>query len=287
MANLVPEPVRPVARLFWSHFNKLKAVIRQPVHSMPSHGLPSELIISLTSYPPRFGTLHLTLRCLLSQSVRPDRVILWVAHADMDLIPPSVTRLCGRGLEIRPCDDLRSYKKLVPALEAFPEAYIVTADDDLYYPSDWLKLLVAAADQDRPVIVGRRAVRVVRDNAGQLAPFNSWDRDVTDGQARQPSPDLMCETGAGALFPPRCLHPIATDYGKFSELAPDGDDLWFYWCARMAGTLVKKAGNSLIIVPWQGTEESSLWSSNEWGGNDEKVAALVAAFGSFDQVGTS
>jgi hypothetical protein len=97
----------------------------------------------------------------------------------------------------------------------------------------------------------------------------------------------MCETGAGALFPPKCLHPIAIDHDKFSALAPDGDDLWFYWCARMAGTFVKKAGNSLIIVPWPGTKEASLWEANESGGNDEKVAALVAAFGNFDHARTS
>lgn len=283
LANLVPESVRPIARLIWSHLNWLKAIIRRPARSIPSHSLPSELIVSLTSYPPRFSTLHLTLRCLLSQRMKPNRVILWVAHDDMKMLPPSVTRLRGRGLEIHACEDLRSYKKLVPALEAFPEAFIVTADDDLYYPSDWLEILVNEIDHDRSVIVGRRTVRLVRGNADQLAPFNSWERDVDDERARRPSADLMCETGAGALFPPKCLHPIATDRNQFCALAPDGDDLWFYWCARMAGTLVKKAGNSLIIVPWPGTETSSLWASNEWGGNDDKVAALVSAFGDFDQ----
>ena len=283
LANFVPQPVRPLARLFWSHFNWVKAIVRQPVQSVPSHGLPNELIVSLTSFPARFGTLHLTLRCLLSQSMKPNRVILWIAHDDVELLPSAVTRLQGQGLEIRTCDDLRSYKKLVPALKAFPNAFIVTADDDLYYPSDWLRVLVDEVQHDRSVIIGRRTVRLVREDSGRLAPFNSWEGDVTDEPARHASADLMCETGAGALFPPKSLHPIATDQTQFTELAPDGDDLWFYWCARLAGTLTKKAGKSLIVVPWRGTQKASLWASNEPGGNDEKIEALTARFGLVDQ----
>jgi len=103
-----------------------------------AHNLGSELIVSLTSHPPRFPTLHLTLGCLLDQSFRADRVILWIAHDDMALLPAAVRKLERRGLEIRACDDIRSYKKLVPALEAFPHAFIVTADDDLELAPDWL-----------------------------------------------------------------------------------------------------------------------------------------------------
>jgi hypothetical protein len=42
----------------------------------------------LTSYPARFETLHLALSCLLDQSVKADRTILWVAHKDEDHLPP-------------------------------------------------------------------------------------------------------------------------------------------------------------------------------------------------------
>src|SRR5688500_19351966 len=75
------------------------------------HNLSGELAVSLTSFPPRFDSLHLTLACLLDQSIRPDRVILWIAHQDMERLPVAVTSLEDRGLEIRECDDLRSYKK--------------------------------------------------------------------------------------------------------------------------------------------------------------------------------
>src|SRR5579864_6248399 len=96
------------------------------------HGLPGTLVVSLTSYPPRFPTVALTLRCLLTQSIKPDHVILWIAHADEARLPPEVLALRALGLEIRSTEDLRSFKKIVPALRDFPDAFIVTADDDVY-----------------------------------------------------------------------------------------------------------------------------------------------------------
>ena len=62
------------------------------------HSLPGELIVSLTSYPARFGTLHLTLGCLLDQSIKADRTILWIAHDDLDQLPAAVRELEQHGL---------------------------------------------------------------------------------------------------------------------------------------------------------------------------------------------
>jgi hypothetical protein len=243
------------------------------------HSLPGELIVSLTSYPPRFPTLHLTLRSLLLQSVSPDRLILWLAHADLPQLPEAVASLTQFGLEIRSCDDLRSYKKLVPTLIAFPDAFIATADDDLYYPPDWLGILVDGSAVAEPVIVARRAVRLKHSTEGHLASFKLWQHDVDDDLAREPSSDLMPETCAGALFPPHSLNEVVCNRELFDRLAPNGDDLWFYWCARMAGTQVKKVGDSLVVTGWSGSRASALWNENEAGGNDRMICALEEEFG--------
>src|SRR5690554_4678603 len=69
------------------------------------HGLPERVVVTLTSYPARYATLALTLKSLLTQSVRPDNVILWIAHDDAHSLPSSVTALRNDGLQIRYCDD--------------------------------------------------------------------------------------------------------------------------------------------------------------------------------------
>jgi hypothetical protein len=144
------------------------------------HQLPAELVVSLTSFPARFPTLHLTIGCLLDQTVRPDRIVLWIANEDMGAVPKAVTNLERRGLEIRACDDLRSYKKLVPALESFPDAYIVTADDDLEFARDWLETLVDGVSAQERSIVCHRAHRSSWRADGRLADYLDWEFDVQD-----------------------------------------------------------------------------------------------------------
>jgi len=241
------------------------------------HGLAGELIVSLTSYPARFDTLHLTLACLLDQTVKADRTSLWIARRDIAALPSSVREMERRGLEIRACDDLRSFKKLVPALQAFPEAFIATDDDDLYYSRNWLETLVNGTEDG--VIACHRAHRIKRTTAGNMAPYLEWDFDVQDAAARRPSTDILATSGAGALYPPRSLGSQAIDNAKFQQLCPDGDDLWFYWCARMAGTLYKKVGGKMHLAMWPGSQRPSVWESNEGGGNDRMIAALEAEFG--------
>ena len=60
-------------------------------------------------------------------------MILWLADSEFpdrekDL-PQNLMRLCKEGLQIKWTKDVKSYKKLIPAIKEFPEAIIVTADD--------------------------------------------------------------------------------------------------------------------------------------------------------------
>lgn len=241
------------------------------------HKLSGELIVSLTSYPARFGTLHLTLGCLLDQSVKADRTILWIAHDDLNRVPDAVRELERHGLEIRGCEDLRSYKKLIPALEAFPSAYIATADDDVYYAPAWLEQLVHGTGQG--IIACHRAHRLRRSAGGALENYLEWDFAVADRQSGKRSADILPTGIGGILYPPHSLDSRVTNREMFQRLCPDGDDLWFYWCARMAGTLYRKVGGKFRMISWPGTQDDSLWLSNSAGGNDRMIRALEKEFG--------
>jgi hypothetical protein len=48
----------------------------------------------------------------------------------------------------------------------------------------------------------------------------------------------------------------------------------------MAGTLVKKVGDSLVVTGWSGSPATGLWNANARGGNDGMIRALEAEFGS-------
>lgn len=283
LKRLLPIAVRKSVRKLLDR-PRQAAAMRRVMSPLPqehsAHPLTSELIVSLTSYPARYGTLHLTLRSLLLQSIRPDRLILWLAKDDISKLPRGVLDLQAAGLDIRATRDLKSFKKLVPALELFPDATIVTADDDLYYSPDWLQDLVSERHQDgQAEILCHRAHRLRLASNGTIRPYREREDDVSDAAARSPSHDLLFTTGAGVLFPPNSLDTIVTDQDRFLRICPHGDDLWFTWCAGLAGTPVRKIGGKFDIISWPGTDDDSLWEQNERGGNDRMIDALQEEFG--------
>lgn len=244
------------------------------------HRLQSPVVVTLTSYPPRYPTLALTLKSLLDQTVIADRIVLWIAYGDYAQLPEEVHALTGHGLEIRQCDDLRSFNKLVPALREFPDAVLVTADDDLYYPPDWLAVLLSAHDPDSPAIVAVRAHLALVDQEGLLRPYNSWimaTHEVDD----VPPFGLLFPTGCGGvLYPPRIFPDLVLDETVFMTLCPQADDLWFFWVAEHAGIHHRRVAAEFPMISWKSSQEIGLMATNVHGdGNDRQIRALEQNLG--------
>jgi hypothetical protein len=244
------------------------------------HGLPGELVVSLTSYPARFPTLAKTLKCVLDQTVAPDRTILWLGHGDRGKLPADVLDLQPQGLEIRDCDDLRSFTKIIPALDAFPDAFILTVDDDVAYDPRLIETLVQGFDAAAPSIVARRVHLAHVQNDGRLTPYRSWALNVADTVDRG-SCDILFLTGVGGvLYPPRSLDPMVLDRERFGRLCPHGDDIWLFWMARRAGTVVRRVGDVRPVVNWTGSQEVALMNENLLRDrNDVQIRAMEAELG--------
>ena len=222
------------------------------------NNLDAPLIVSLTSHKLRFEKLELTLKSLLSQTIQPDKVILWLADHDYQLLPKNIKNLAKIYIffDINICEDIRSYKKLIPSLKRYPESYIVTADDDIFYPRNWLEELIADRESVQHIIAHR--VHGVKIEQGKIAPYEQWEMSV----GSKPNTILFPTTGAGVLFPPNCFHQEVTNHEKFLSLCPTADDIWFFWMARLKGTEIKHSGFNLNLVSWRGTDSGGLAEQN-------------------------
>ena len=63
-------------------------------------------------------------------------------------------------LEVRYCKDIRSYKKLIPALRSYPDDAIITIDDDAIYHIDLIEKLVNSYIKDPQFIYFNRGRRI-------------------------------------------------------------------------------------------------------------------------------
>jgi len=232
------------------------------------------LIVSLTSYPERMKTIHFTLHTLLNQSIKPDKLILWLAKEQFSRrekdIPRRVRRLKRYGLSIEWCSDIRSYKKLIPTLKEYPDDIIVTADDDIYYPNNWLELLYEPYLKNKNIIHCHRAHKIIFDENKKIIQYKGWEKQTTSRDISF----LTFFTGAGGiLYPPLSLHTDVIKKDLFMKLTPDADDIWFWAMAVLNKTKIKVIENNISkIAVVNETQDSGLWLSvNASGENDVKL----------------
>ncbi|MEP1767005.1 MAG: glycosyltransferase family 2 protein [Sulfitobacter sp.] len=241
------------------------------------HGLDTPLVVSLTSYRPRFVNLALTLRCLLRQSMQADKIILWVSAEDAPHLPPQIKELEVAGLTIGICENMRSFTKILPTLRDHPDATIVTADDDVYYADNWLNDLVDGYRITDAKVVCWRAHKMRFAPDGTLLPYTKWHTNI-DGPLQSP---LLFPTGvSGVLYRPDALDPRVADYNLARSLCPQADDIWLYWMQRMAGTTPCLLSGHTRVIEWELEPTESLRRDNlHKGGNDAQIANMIKRFG--------
>lgn len=187
-----------------------------------------KLIVSLTSYGRRVSKiLPYTIISLLRQTYKPDMIVLWLDSDNWndDNLPKKLVKLKQYGLTIKYCKDLKSYKKLIPALEMFPNDIIVTCDDDIFYKKDMLERLMKEYEKDPTRIYTHRAHRLKFSEKVELLPYNDWENQIS-GVAG----NLVFPTGvAGCLYKRSLLYKDICREDLFMKLAPKADDVWFFF----------------------------------------------------------
>lgn len=239
------------------------------------------VIVSLTSYPKRIGTVHRTIETLLTQDFKPDMVVLWLGedkfpNKEAD-IPAALLRLRDFGLTIGWTKDIRSYTKLVPALKAYPDDIIVTADDDMFYRPEWLGRLYRSYEGDQSVIHCHLVRKILFEN-GLLCPYLKWAYGTGIGESK--FHNLVMGVG-GVLYPPHVLHPDVLDVVKFQRMAPLADDLWFWAMAVLNETkicLIREALGAPIGDCAADNTEALMSKNIDCGKNDVQVRAIVAEY---------
>jgi hypothetical protein len=217
------------------------------------------VIVSFTSIPTRLPTLHLVVRSLLTQTYRPERILLWL-HQDLaSQIPPKLAQLVGERFEIRYVDKTTSYRKLVHSLAEYPEKVIVTCDDDIMYQPSWLESLWEdhlAFPQD----VIAHECREIRYHNGVLAHYKEWNNQSQPGVC---SRWIMPIGYGGVLYPPKALHQDVQNESLFMQLAPRADDLWFKAMSHLQGTTSRRSRRPVAKpIPIAGSQKVSLKKTN-------------------------
>lgn len=237
---------------------------------------PSGPIVSLTSYGKRLDTVYLTIESIGRGTHRPSRLILWLDETNALLNPPdTLRRLIARGLEILPTQNYKSHKKYLPYVlgcERF-EKPMVTADDDVIYPTDWLCSLVAAYNENRNVINCFRARTIEISDEG-LAPFTNWQFCTTNVASFR----NFSEGVGGVIFPPHYLLVLKQEGLGFMTTCPCHDDVWLNVIALRNGFRVRQIAPQSATFPLiPDTQNEGLWATNIGPDGDRQIRETYSA----------
>jgi hypothetical protein len=256
-----------------------KKEIQKQINEFKEAGITKEkrhpkLIVSLTSFPQRMHDIHFALYSLLNQTLKPDELVLWLADTEFpnkeDDLPLSVLSLKNNGLTIKWCKNTYSYKKLIPALKEFPNDVIVTADDDVYYPSNWLELLYNAHLKEPQYIHCHIAARPTFDKNKNISNYTEWIPCVNN---IEPSFCNFLTGAGGVLYPLKALYKDVLDEELFLKLSPTNDDIWFWAMAVLNNKKINLINNivklrCINIERELGTYDELVLSHNNVEGGD-------------------
>ena len=243
-----------------------------------------EPVISITSFPARIATVNQTIESIINQNYPYKCITLWLADSqfpnkEKDL-PESLIKLKdAKSLCIGWCEDTKSYKKLIPSLKKYPNDAIITIDDDLIYPVDWLERLVCAYMNDKSSIHTMRAHGIKIDSLLHIQPYANW---MSNMDCAEKSYFNFFTGVGGVLYPPKTLSDNVLNEKQMLKLCPNADDIWFWANAILNRTkinLVTPNIGPLNYVPGSQDGDIPLWKVNvTMGLNDLHMSNLLKKY---------
>lgn len=248
-----------------------------------------EVVVSMTSFPAAIPYAVKAVGYILRGSVLPDKIVLYLTFSQFGDggIPQELQQMAADNpiFEIRNYDrDIRSYRKLIPALRDFPDAVIVTVDDDVAYHKNMLRDLLRLHEQMPDAVLAHRA-KLMKPGL----PYRKWSKyrwySFLGKKIHRDYRSIQTGVG-GVLYPPHSLKEEMLDVEMFTKLAPTTDDIWF-WAAAVAN------GTYVVPVPFGrnkprglGKPRSlSLKTGNFKTGIDRNAAALKAIVENYPAIG--
>ena len=284
--KIMPKSLLVKYRLFKSVLMRVEKRKKELIENMRSLSKENNehplYIVTLTSYGKRLEkTTPYAIASILNQTVLPDRIVLWVGYDTT--LPQIIVRFRDKGVDVMFCEDMKSYKKLVPALQKYPKDILITADDDILYPINWFEKLKKEHKKHPDHICFHRAHKIKFGKKNYILPYNKWDKCVKSKLFKNENSiykyNLFPTGCSGVLYPPNSLYSQTASKELFMKLCPTGDDIWFWAMALLQGTKYSMVENGYRVVEEIDVTDPGLLNTvNAGGGNDMQIRAVMEHF---------
>lgn len=206
-----------------------------------------ELVVSFTTYPSRFFCLPKILESMFKQTRKADRIVLYLTNEEVpegvSALPDSVQALLLQNkFEVRFVEkNLKPHNKYFYAFRDFPEALVVTIDDDLVYPPYLLECLYNSYIKHSDCVIAARTHTISYDFIrGGVLPYRYW---IYEDSTHVDTPShLLFATGVGGvLYPVHLFGNDFLDMNLIEKISMNNDDIYL--------KMVELVKNIPVVLP--------------------------------------
>ncbi|HBR1047229.1 TPA: glycosyltransferase family 2 protein [Klebsiella pneumoniae] len=221
----------------------------------------NNVVVSLTTHGKRIKTVYLTIESILDGCILPKKIYLWL---DDDVIyknlPKSLLNIKDCRFEVKLSNNYGPHTKYFPyiLMQDFTNL-LVTADDDILYPAEWLSMLVSANLAEPDKICCYRAHKICFRDEFQMSNYNEWDKCLTV----EPSFCNFATGVSGVIYPKEFQLELYNEGTGFIQKCLKADDVWLHFIAVKYDFKIKQIQKEPIHFPIiNNTQDVALFNSN-------------------------
>lgn len=254
----------------------------------------ADLIVSMTTYPARALYAATVWKSVLSQKTdTPFKCVMVLIEPEWEgqSLPFELQEL----VDLKQIDILwhkkkiRSHAKLMPVIKKYPEATIITIDDDMIKPEGWLQNLIE--DHRRwPEDIISDSFTYYLDSDMRWRRMLNLSQKVARGKNDVPSLVFqfarIC-SGHGTVFPAHAFKDQRFfDEDEAMRLAPTCDETWMWLFLMLSGRNFRQCSQiydeSAYTLPNTQQMSTTLWRANK-NIYDQMYARLFNAYPEFKE----
>lgn len=247
----------------------------------------NRIVVSLTTYPARIKRITRVLDSIMGQTYKPDKVVLYLSEeqfADRKL-PADLSAYREHGLEIHWCQgNMKSHKKYLYAFREYPDDYIITVDDDVYYEPHMVEELVQYIPKFPECTLARKTHLITADKNGSVSEYGKWWTECAH-YIGVPRMDLFAVGCGGILYPPHILIDEVFHTDNIKKHCMYADDVWLKVMELISGVPVVQVPTRFLDVCDKEYAADGLYQQyNKNGGNDRQLRQLLEIYGHFNGI---
>ncbi|MCC5915641.1 MAG: hypothetical protein JJU46_14795 [Balneolaceae bacterium] len=240
-----------------------------------------KLVVSLTTYPARIEKIWIVVETLLDQTVKPDKILLWLYIGEFkskECLPTKLQALEERGLEIRFCEEnLYPHKKYFYTMKEYPGAKVITVDDDVIYPAVLIEDLLNYNQMFSESIVCTVSREILMEN-GAIKKYRDWKYTL---ESTEPDFKHQMIGAGGVMYPPGVLDEELFNVENIKRFSLKTDDLWLKVMSLRKGTKVACLSGEYprLFIPLIRKRDEPLMKKNLGENqNDKNLSALLEQY---------